>query len=71
MHVRTPGGGGWGDPMTRAPEAVAQDVRLGRYTAQQAEALFGVILHGSPAEVDVEKTANRRADPTSGPRITS
>ena len=58
VHVRTPGGGGWGDPMRRDPALVAQDVRLGRYTAAQAEALFGVVLAG--AEVDAEATAARR-----------
>ncbi|MCA0922228.1 hydantoinase B/oxoprolinase family protein [Pseudooceanicola nanhaiensis] len=58
VHVRTPGGGGWGDPMRRDPALVAQDVRLGRYTAAQAEALFGVVLAG--VEVDAEATAPRR-----------
>ena len=42
--VRTPGGGGYGDPLTRAPELVAEDVRLGRYTVAQARALFGVVM---------------------------
>ena len=39
--VRTPGGGGYGDPAARDPELVAEDVRLGRYTAAQAKELFG------------------------------
>lgn len=41
VRVRTPGGGGYGDPAARAPEAVAEDVRLGRYTAEEAARLFG------------------------------
>jgi N-methylhydantoinase B len=41
VRVRTPGGGGYGDPALRDPAAVAEDVRLGRYTAAEAEALFG------------------------------
>lgn len=41
VRVRTPGGGGYGDPARRDPAAVAEDVRLGRYTAAEAEALFG------------------------------
>ena len=41
VRVRTPGGGGYGDPMTRDPAAVAEDVRLGRYTEAEARALFG------------------------------
>ncbi|SEB53073.1 N-methylhydantoinase B [Nitratireductor aquibiodomus] len=42
--VGTPGGGGYGDPLKRAPEKVLRDVALGYYTADEAEALFGVVL---------------------------
>ena len=41
VRVRTPGGGGYGDPRDRDRAAVAEDVRLGRYTAEEAERLFG------------------------------
>ncbi len=41
VRVRTPGGGGYGDPMQRSRAAVAEDVRLGRYSADQARLLFG------------------------------
>jgi N-methylhydantoinase B len=41
VRVRTPGGGGYGDPRLRDRAAVAEDVRLGRYTSEEAEALFG------------------------------
>lgn len=41
VRVQTPGGGGYGDPKTRSADAVAEDVRLGRYTADEAAALFG------------------------------
>ncbi|UXX81832.1 hydantoinase B/oxoprolinase family protein [Roseovarius pelagicus] len=44
VRVKTPGGGGYGDPFKRRPALVADDVRLGRYTADQARALFGVVL---------------------------
>jgi len=40
VRVRTPGGGGYGDPALRDPALVDEDVRLGRYTAAQARALF-------------------------------
>ena len=40
VRVRTPGGGGYGDPAKRDPALVVEDVRLGRYTADQAKALF-------------------------------
>jgi N-methylhydantoinase B len=41
VRVRTPGGGGYGDPMARDPALVAEDVRLGRYTAEEATTRFG------------------------------
>jgi len=41
VRVRTPGGGGYGDPKQRDPALLAEDVRLGRYTAAQSKALYG------------------------------
>lgn len=41
VRVRTPGGGGYGDPAMRDPKAIAEDVRLGRYSAEQAKRLWG------------------------------
>ena len=41
VRVRTPGGGGYGDPAKRDPALIAQDIRLGRYTAAQSKALYG------------------------------
>ena len=60
VHVRTPGGGGYGDPLTRPPQAVCEDVRLGRYTPDQARELFGVALTGTPPEIDATETARLR-----------
>jgi N-methylhydantoinase B len=42
VRVGTPGGGGYGPPSQRDREAVLRDVRLGYYTAEQAERLFGI-----------------------------
>lgn len=44
VRVGTPGGGGYGDPMMRDPQAVAEDVRLERYTVEEARAYFGVVI---------------------------
>lgn len=41
VRVRTPGGGGYGDAFLRDPALVAEDVALGRYSAQDARKLFG------------------------------
>ncbi len=40
VRVRTPGGGGYGPPAKRDPALVAEDVRLGRYTAEVAARLW-------------------------------
>ena len=42
--IDTPGGGGYGDPLARAPEQVLRDVARGYYTMDQAKELFGVVL---------------------------
>ena len=40
----TPGGGGWGDPLERNPQAVAEDVALGLVSSRGAETDYGVAL---------------------------
>ena len=40
----TPGGGGYGDPLTRSPEAVLADVVAGLVTATQAAEAYGVLV---------------------------
>ena len=40
VRVRTPGGGGYGPPGRRDPALVAEDVRLGRYSADAAAQLW-------------------------------
>lgn len=44
VWVRTPGGGGYGDPLKRPPLAVFEDVRLGRVSIEQALMFYGVIV---------------------------
>ena len=50
------GGGGYGDPLQRAPEAVSVDVAAGHVSAQRALDLYGVVPDEDPA-----KTEQRRA----------
>jgi N-methylhydantoinase B len=38
---RTAGGGGWGDPRKRDPDAVGDDVRDGKVTPEAAKELYG------------------------------
>ncbi|WPZ15742.1 hydantoinase B/oxoprolinase family protein [Nitratireductor rhodophyticola] len=58
--VGTPGGGGYGDPLKRAPEKVLRDVALGYFTADEAEALFGVVLSANGQAVDEVATLAKR-----------
>ena len=44
VWVRTPGGGGYGDPFKRPLKAVFTDVRLGRVNIEQARKFYGVIV---------------------------
>ncbi|MBK0399606.1 hydantoinase B/oxoprolinase family protein [Limibaculum sp. M0105] len=52
VRVGTPGGGGYGDPLARDPAAVAEDVRLGYYTPDDARARFGVVIDGAAIDAD-------------------
>ena len=65
VEVMTPGGGGYGDPFARAPEAVVRDFRLGYYGREEARGLFGVALRPD-GEVDVAETERLR-QPTRHP----
>ena len=44
VRLETPGGGGYGDPFTRPPEAVAADVAQGYVSREAARASYGVAL---------------------------
>jgi N-methylhydantoinase B len=60
IHISTPGGGGFGDPLHRDPRAVWQDLMRGYYTMAEAEELFGVVV--ADGKVDEEATAKLRAE---------
>jgi N-methylhydantoinase B len=54
------GGGGHGDPYTRAPEAVARDVWNQKVTPAAAREQYGVVVHADDA-IDVDATETMRA----------
>ena len=62
VHIHTAGGGGYGDPLTREPEQVRQDVLDGKVSQEQAALSYGVVLTGANEEIDVDATAARRGD---------
>ena len=82
IRIRTTGGGGWGDPLNRAPEKVAADVRDGKVSPEGARDDYGVVLTegggcvdaglvtvpGSDLVADLEATAALRARVRAGRR---
>ncbi len=57
--VRTGGGGGWGNPLEREPEAVRHDVVEELISPETALRDYGVVLNAR-REVDLEATRRRR-----------
>lgn len=53
------GGGGNGDPLTRDPAAVVEDIREDRITEEYAEAVYGIVLRGD-GDLDESATTQRR-----------
>ncbi len=60
LVLEMPGGGGLGDALARAPEAVARDVQNGLVSRAAARADYGVIVHedGSFEEAEGRKRAS-------------
>lgn len=54
------GGGGYGDVLERAPEAVAADLRDGLITEEVAEKVYGVVVEPEAGDIDERKTERRR-----------
>ena len=50
VHLNLPGGGGYGDPFTRDPELVRQDVIAGYITPEAAARDYGVVIRFTGGE---------------------
>jgi N-methylhydantoinase B len=66
VFSKSPGGGGWGDPLARDPRKVWEDVVDGLITSERARDVYGVVLEpeGQPAdelELDEAATVELRA----------
>ena len=66
VYHRLAGGGGWGDPLTRDPTAVARYVKNDKVSPDQARQAYGVVLRPSgsggyrgPARPDAERGEQR------------
>jgi len=68
LRYTTGGGGGWGDPLTRDPERVKNDVRDEYVTIEGALRDYGVVVIGDPVNhpeklvVDRDATKKRREE---------
>jgi N-methylhydantoinase B len=54
------GSGGYGDPLSREPAAVLEDVRLGKVSRERALEDYGVVVKAGVLEVDADATRRRR-----------
>ncbi|MGQ0568102.1 MAG: hydantoinase B/oxoprolinase family protein [Armatimonadota bacterium] len=66
QYVRFMGGGGYGDPIDRDPQAVLEDVTLGLVSRKAARAIYGVVLSAGRGNerrgVNRTATARRRKE---------
>lgn len=61
IRIRTTGGGGWGDPLTRPPFEVLRDVRWHKVSVSGALADYGVVIIGGPDGQAVDRSATDAA----------
>ena len=62
IYHRQAGGGGWGDPRQRDPQAVARDVKNDKVSLSAARQHYGVVLDPETFAVDHEATQTLRRD---------
>jgi N-methylhydantoinase B len=60
MVLESAGGGGYGLPFERAPEAVLDDVLDGKIDAETARSVYGVVLDAAGSGIDEAATAEQR-----------
>ncbi|GAB5467492.1 MAG: hydantoinase B/oxoprolinase family protein [Rhodospirillales bacterium] len=60
ISVRSPGGGGFGDPFTRCPQAVRRDVQDELVSPEAAEVDYGVVVDPETFALDEAATARLR-----------
>ena len=63
-RIHIAGGGGYGDAFTRDPAAVLRDVILGKVTVDHAREAYGVVVRGTPPQVDEDATRALRIAPS-------
>ena len=70
VRFMTAGGGGWGDPRERDPQAVAEDVADGKMTPAHARAQYGIVVdaagRAAPRKGDSHPRAGADDEPGDG-----
>ncbi|MCC5979136.1 MAG: hydantoinase B/oxoprolinase family protein [Salinarimonas sp.] len=66
-EAASPGGGGWGDPKTRDPQAVLADLRDGIISAQAARDIYAVVPGDDDASLDMAATQALREERAGAP----
>ena len=58
IRIRTTGGGGWGDPLTRPYGEVLRDLRWGKVTLRGAREDYGVVVRGTADLPELDEAAS-------------
>ena len=61
LYLRLGSGGGYGDPLDRDPEAVAESLLNGRISRAAAEDIYGVVMEEGTSNLDEAATRQLRA----------
>jgi len=64
LIIRTPGGGGYGEPLKRRPDLVLRDVLNGMVSMEAAERDYSVVIDPRQMRVDMEATERLRSGKT-------
>jgi N-methylhydantoinase B len=62
IQFQSAGGGGYGDPLQRDPEAVEADVRNGYVSIERAREDYGVVIDPASMKADPAATEKLRAE---------
>jgi N-methylhydantoinase B len=60
VRIKTGAGGGWGEPLERDPALVAEDVKAGLISPQEAESVYGVVIGPEKKEANEPATISLR-----------
>ncbi len=60
LVIRTPGGGGYGDPFERSAESVLRDVSDSLVSVEAAERHYGVVIDAESLQISLEETERLR-----------